>query len=219
MLLLYVALPAFLRLFLLLALFALALFVSATTIRRLLGTTITTTARRRLVVFALLHPNPHAPRRTDDAPGHPIEGQVPPMLIGALDLGNLVHGLGGDESHGSVGVGAVGSLVDPRGLLHQVAGRRTPHVEGEGPVAQRAELDGERRLLLVAHGLGLVVELLAEVGHVDPQRAQGLADGGAGPGVRRREIQSNSDSAGASYFEFLSAPPCCYASYELCSFY
>ena len=97
------------------------------------------------------------------------------MLIGVLDLGNLVDGLRGDESNGSVGVGAVGSPFHARGLLHQVTGRRTPHVEGEGPVAQRAELDGEGSFLLVAHGLGLVVELLAEVGHVDAQRSQSLS--------------------------------------------
>ena len=80
-----------------------------------------------------------------------------------------------------IAVGSARTLRDPRGSLDEPARRGASDRKGVGPVRHGSELDPERRVLFVDFS-GLVIKVLAELGHVDSERTEGLANGRAGFG-------------------------------------
>mmetsp|Transcript_28913 Transcript_28913/g.59191 ORF Transcript_28913/g.59191 Transcript_28913/m.59191 type:complete len:217 (-) Transcript_28913:164-814(-) len=130
--------------------------------------------------FSDLHT--HALRRPHHAPRHAFQRQVPHVVVLLLHLRDLAHGLRTYVRERLLRIRLTGTLVEPHGLFDEPRRRRTPHLEREGPIGQRGQLDPEGGFLLVPEFFGRVVELLAELGHVDAEGTEGLSDGRTGTG-------------------------------------
>ena len=133
-------------------------------------------------VFFFCHYHAHALGRPDDLPGQSLQRQVPRVVVSLLDQRNVVDHFRGNVPRNFVrAVGSTRSLGHPRGPLDEPARGWGPDRKGVGPIRHGPQFDPERCFLFVNLS-GLFVKVLAELGHVDSQRTEGLTDGWAGLG-------------------------------------
>ena len=133
-------------------------------------------------VFFFRNLDSDASCRPDDLPGQSLQRQVPGVVVSLLDQRDVVDHLRRYVRRGGVRhVGRVRPLRDPRGPLDEPRRRRAADGKGVGPVRHGPQLDPQGCVLFVDFS-GLVVEVLAKLGHVDPQRTEGLSDGRSGFG-------------------------------------